>query len=335
MSYFTREQVNLLLKPIHPKRVLMREGMSYVEGYDIKAELNRVFGFGRWSVDLLGQSLVAETATKTRNGKDAWYVVYRTSLRLTISDPDGATVCHYDESHVGESTHPVRGEAHGNALTNSWTYALKRCASSLGDQFGLSLYGKGSMDALVRWTLVRPEAPEGSVNDDDVPQVTAETTETSGTEPPARTADAAAGQADHGHATRPLTPSLSTPDGEVDEAAQPFADEAAQATTVRALQPIHARAREAHKLASLIRSPATGNTGGLGQYLNWRRTVLAKADAALAALQAQGQRLGLSADELDAEVTKQVGRSLEAASVEDMEKVTAVLAGIEMTSAVA
>jgi len=180
MTYFTGEQVNLLLKPIHPKRVNVRDGMSYVEGYDIKAELNRVFGFGRWSAEILDQTLIAETETKTRNNKDAWYVVYRTSLRLTVKAPDGSTVCFYDESHVGESTHPVRGEAHGNALTNSWTYALKRCATNLGDQFGLSLYGKGSMDALVRWTLIRPEAEASVVDDSDVPQVTPEAPEVHG-----------------------------------------------------------------------------------------------------------------------------------------------------------
>ena len=192
MTYFTDEQVNLLLRPIHPRRVLMRDGMSYVEGYDIKAELNRVFGFGRWSVDILSQDLICETETKTRNNKDAWYVVYKTSLRLTVCAPDGAAVARYEESHVGESTHPVRGEAHGNALTNSWTYALKRCASNLGDQFGLSLYGKGSMDALVRWTLVRPEAgaEAGATDTDDVPQVSAE-----GTESPAPAEDESAADA--------------------------------------------------------------------------------------------------------------------------------------------
>lgn len=176
MTYFTDDQVKLLLKPIHPRRVLQRDGMSYVEGYDIKAELNRVFGFGRWSVDILSQNLICETETKTKNNKDAWYVVYKSSLRLTVCAPDGSQVARYEESHVGESTHPVRGEAHGNALTNSWTYALKRCASNLGDQFGLSLYGKGSMDALVRWTLVRPEAgaEAGTTDTDDVPQVSAE-----------------------------------------------------------------------------------------------------------------------------------------------------------------
>ena len=172
MTYFTDEQIALLLKPIHPNRVLQLKGLSYVEGHDIRAELNRVFGFGRWSEETLDQQLVCETETKTSGGKAAWYVVYRTRVRLTIHAPDGTYLTFYDGAHVGESTHPVRGEAHGNALTNSQTYALKRAAHNLGDQFGLGLYAKGSLEPIVRWTLVRPE--KLAVDTDDVLQVQAE-----------------------------------------------------------------------------------------------------------------------------------------------------------------
>ena len=184
MTYFTEEQVQLLLKPIHPRRVLQRDGMSYVEGFDIRAELTRVFGFGRWSSEVLDQALICETevTTKTytdkygneKGGKPAWYVVYRSRVRLTIHAPDGTLVTFHDGSHVGESTHPVHGEAHGNALTNSETYALRRAAINLGDQFGLSLYNKGSLDAIVRWTLVRPDAGAPEANTEDVPQISAE-----------------------------------------------------------------------------------------------------------------------------------------------------------------
>ena len=188
MTYLNEEQVKLLLRPIHPRRVLQRDGMSYVEGYDIRAELNRAFGFGRWSAEVLDQAVICENPVKTKTytnpktgevkgGKDAWYVVYRTRLRLTVHAPDGTELAFYDGSHVGESTHPVLGDAHGNALTNSETYALRRCAINLGDQFGLSLYNKGSLDAIVRWTLVKPEAgteAAGTTDTDDVPQVSAE-----------------------------------------------------------------------------------------------------------------------------------------------------------------
>ncbi len=175
MSYFSDEQIELLLKPIHPNRVAVTRGLSYVEGYDIRAELTRVFGFGRWSEETLDQQLICENETQTSGGKKAWYVVYRTRVRLYVCAPDGSPVCNFDGAHVGESTHPVRGEAHGNALTNSQTYALRRCAINLGDQFGLSLYNKGSQEAIIRWTLVRPETTPADT--DDVPVITPEAPE--------------------------------------------------------------------------------------------------------------------------------------------------------------
>lgn len=184
MTYFSDEQIELLLKPIHPNRVSNLRGLSYVEGYDIRAELTRVFGFGRWSEDTMEQVLVCETEIKTNAGKPAWYVVYRTRIRLTIFAPDGHEVTHYEGAHVGESTHPVRGDAHGNALTNSQTYALRRCAINLGDQFGLSLYNKGSQEAIVRWTLVRPGAQPADT--DDVPVISPEEPESVAEAKPAR-----------------------------------------------------------------------------------------------------------------------------------------------------
>lgn len=179
MSYLTGDQIALLLKPIHPQRVSNLRGLSYVEGYDLRAELNRIFGFAGWSFEVLDTTLVCETETKTNAGKSAWYVVYRSKARLSIYNPPDSRqpwreiLATYDGTHAGESTHPVRGEAHGNAVTNSETYALKRCAMNLGDQFGLSLYNKGSLEPIVRWTLVGAE----KADTDDVPQVAAEAPE--------------------------------------------------------------------------------------------------------------------------------------------------------------
>lgn len=179
MSYLTGDQIALLLKPLHPQRVLQLKGLSYVAGHDIRAELNRVFGFTGWSFEILDTSLICETEVKTSAGRPAWYVVYRSRARLSIYNPPETrqpwreTLAVYDGTHAGESTHPVRGEAHGNAVTNSETYALKRCAINLGDQFGLSLYDKGSLEPIVRWTLVGAE----KADTDDVLQVSEEAPE--------------------------------------------------------------------------------------------------------------------------------------------------------------
>lgn len=183
-GYLSTKQVDLLLQPIHPKRVTRRDdnGMAHVEGYDIRAELNRVFGFGRWDAEVTEQSMLCEKQVKTSKGGDAWNVVYRTRVRLTVKAPDGTLLSVQEATHVGESTHPSYGEAHGNAVTNSETYALRRCAINWGDQFGLSLYNKGSLAKVVRWTLVRPEAAD-QVDTDDVPDVNAEQDTGEGTEP--------------------------------------------------------------------------------------------------------------------------------------------------------
>lgn len=183
MTRLTERQIDLLLQRIHPKRVLNRDGNSYVEAHDIKAELIRVFGFANFDSEVVEQVCLFDVPCQTKAGKDAFNVAYRSVVRLTVKAEDGTPLATYTEGHVGESTHPVRAEAHGNALTNSESYALKRCAVFLGDQFGLSLYNKGSLASLVRWTLQRPQTDETdkptdeSTDERDVPDVHPESTE--------------------------------------------------------------------------------------------------------------------------------------------------------------
>lgn len=167
-SYLTTEQIDRLLAPINPRRVLARDGMAYVAAHDVKAHLTRIFGFGRWSSEVVSQDLVFEEAKQMKNGKDGWYVCYRTVVRLTVCAPDGTVLAVYTEGHVGDNTGPTRGDVHGNAIANSESYALKRCAAMLGDQFGLSLYEKGSKQAFVKGTLVHPVKPSDDVDGSEV-----------------------------------------------------------------------------------------------------------------------------------------------------------------------
>lgn len=175
-SRLTEQQIDLLLQRIHPKRVLSRDGNAYVEAHDIKAELNRVFGFANWDSEVVEQTLLFDVPCETKAGKPAFNVAYRSVVKLTVKALDGTPLATYSEGHVGDSTHPVRSEAHGNAVTNSESYALKRCAVMLGDQFGLSLYNKGSLASLVRWTLQQPPKEDAAPGESerDVPEVHAE-----------------------------------------------------------------------------------------------------------------------------------------------------------------
>lgn len=142
-------QYEQLLKPLNESRVAKRgqagRQLSYLEAWDVKAHLIRIFGFGGWSADVLESTLAFED----KNEKGQWNVGYKVTLRLYIPTLE----CTYTESAVGSANLPQRGEAHDMAIKTAESDALKRAAINLGTQFGLSLYNNGSMRDVVVQTL--------------------------------------------------------------------------------------------------------------------------------------------------------------------------------------
>lgn len=160
MSYFNDEQLAQLLRPINPRRVNTREGLSYLEAYDVRAHLDRIIGFARWSADLTDLALLFESVgEKTKDGKTwrTYSVGYRATLRLTVCAPDGTALATYTEAATGDASNfpeSKRADAHDFAIKTAESQALKRCAVNLGSQYGLSLYAKGSTSEIVGKTLV-------------------------------------------------------------------------------------------------------------------------------------------------------------------------------------
>jgi hypothetical protein len=146
------QQYEQLLKPLNPARVAKRSGggrqLSYLEAWDVKAHLNRIFGFLNWSADVIESLLAFEE----KNEKGQWHVAYKVTLRLRIhtgSIPEPT----YTEAAIGFATLPSRGEAHDMAIKTAESDALKRAAINLGTQFGLSLYNNGSTADVIGKTL--------------------------------------------------------------------------------------------------------------------------------------------------------------------------------------
>lgn len=172
MTYLSAAQVEQLLKPINPARVSVRDGMSHLEAYDVRAHLTRIFGFGRWSADLIDLTGLYESVSE--DGKRV-SVGYRATMRLAVMTPDGTLLATYTEAAAGSATNfPIskRADAADFAIKTAESQALKRCAINLGDNFGLSLYQKGSREALVRRVLVMPDldgTAEQDVTHDAVP----------------------------------------------------------------------------------------------------------------------------------------------------------------------
>jgi recombination DNA repair RAD52 pathway protein len=166
-GHLLEEQTNALLKPIKPGRVRERDGHSYLASWDVRAHLTRMFGFGRWEKEILELVQITEARGPDLglNNKENWYVTYRCRLRLRVFDSYGHLLCENDDVAIGTAQNqPSLADAHDLASKNAVSYALKRCAIDLGDQFGLSLYNRGSTEPLVKRLAIE-------VNDLDEPAV--------------------------------------------------------------------------------------------------------------------------------------------------------------------
>lgn len=163
MTGFNAKQTLQLLQPVHVSRVLKDPGgHSHVSQQDITAHLIRVFGFGNFDTDILETACVFEQQRSDDKGmpNNKWDICYRAQVRLTIRDTDGNEVCHYEDGSTATAQNQARGAAHDLAFKSALSLAKKRAAAYLGDQFGLSLYNKGQMTALVKGTLVLPEVED-------------------------------------------------------------------------------------------------------------------------------------------------------------------------------
>lgn len=152
---FNEAQIKQLLQPINPARVL-KDGKnnSHVAQQDITAHLTRIFGFGGWDKEVLNVELVYEREY-AKDGKPRFEVCYKALVKVTVKDESGDAVATYTDGSMGVSEGmPKRGDAHDLAYKSAISLSTKRAAKDLGDQFGLSLYNKGQMTALVMGTLV-------------------------------------------------------------------------------------------------------------------------------------------------------------------------------------
>jgi recombination DNA repair RAD52 pathway protein len=141
----------------------MTEGHANLAAWDVKAHLTRMFGFGNWTKEILRLDLLvehSEMVKKNDRERLGWWVTYGCDMRLTVKDESGQVVWFGEDTATGSaSNQPQQGDAHDLARKNAVSYALKRCATDLGDQFGLSLYNRGSMMPVVGMTLVGSVTP--------------------------------------------------------------------------------------------------------------------------------------------------------------------------------
>lgn len=153
MEPLTEQQIKTLMAPLNSQRVAHRQQggrqLSYLEAWDVKASLIRVFGFGGFSAEVTDAKVLRFDEVPSKNGGTNNRVTAMATVRLTIHQ----TGAIYEESAAASQTGPDVGEVTDFALKTAESDALKRAATYLGTQFGLSLYNNGTTTDVVRVNL--------------------------------------------------------------------------------------------------------------------------------------------------------------------------------------
>ena len=133
-------QIKALQANLDPKHVKKPTGQfgpkgDYLEGWHVINELNRIFGFDGWSytIDLSRDDL---REAKDGKGNPQWQAAYTCICTLKVGEAVRQDV------GFGSGFAKSIGDAIEGATKEAATDALKRCARTFGNVFGLALYDK-------------------------------------------------------------------------------------------------------------------------------------------------------------------------------------------------
>jgi len=143
---FTPDQVAALQAPLDRAKVKQRSqsgrSLSYLEGWQVIAEANRIFGFDGWQRETITEKCVAEHQREVgRDKKPGWGVTYTCRVRITVGHAMGAVVIR-EGTGAGHGIDVDLGLAHESAIKEAETDAMKRALMTFGNPFGLALYDK-------------------------------------------------------------------------------------------------------------------------------------------------------------------------------------------------
>lgn len=152
----SKEQTELLAGPLSRSHVRSRKQggreVSYIEGWRVIDEANRIFGFDGWMRETLDIKCVSEKERTIGESKNPGYgVSYTARVRITVGQVmrDGIGAGHGIDRDLGQ--------AHESAIKEAETDAMKRALMTFGNPFGLALYDKEQTN------VVDEAAPDWSI----------------------------------------------------------------------------------------------------------------------------------------------------------------------------
>jgi len=137
---FSAMQLQALRRDLDFRQVRTREAhgreFSYLEGWYVLSEANRIFGFDGWSRETLETRCVL-----ARESRGSFFAVYVARVRITVNAHGTTVIREGHGSGEGRGTSP--GETHDIAVKAAETDATKRALATFGKPFGLELYRHG------------------------------------------------------------------------------------------------------------------------------------------------------------------------------------------------
>ena len=130
-----------LAQPLDASLVSQRKGrgnrsFSYVEGRTVIDQANRIFGFGGWGHEVVGDVALRELdQVNTQTGEVKRIRAYSATVKVTVPGAPPRTDVGFQP--VSDET----AEGHETAFKGAVTDALKRAMRTFGAQFGNALYG--------------------------------------------------------------------------------------------------------------------------------------------------------------------------------------------------
>jgi DNA recombination protein Rad52 len=164
---FSPEQITALSAPLDRAKVRQREQgrsqVSYLEGWQVIAEANRIFGFDGWQRETVALRCVNQSERSIgRDQKPGWGVTYTARVRISVSTA-GQPALIREGCGAGHGIDVDLGQAHESALKEAETDAMKRALMTFGNPFGLALYDKRQREVIgAVETVERPSSRPAS-----------------------------------------------------------------------------------------------------------------------------------------------------------------------------
>jgi DNA recombination protein Rad52 len=176
---FTDTQIKALSNKLSVKHVRTRQSagktLSYIEGWHVIAEANRIFGYDAWDRQTMTVKCVWEGLWRNRS---ACSYIARVRIRVRAGDVE---ICR-EGCGSGHGSGTTPGEAHESAIKEAETDAMKRALTTFGNPFGLALYDKeqqnvrgrkqrrqqNGKDSTISWLVLSSEGEYMSAHEDPV-----------------------------------------------------------------------------------------------------------------------------------------------------------------------